>query len=293
MARNVQMRELLIGIEGLALLRHLYDGTDADALNRLVEVRRLLDEDTFGASEPTSEADAREGYESWSWSYDEPGNPIIALEESELWSLIEDLAPSRALDAACGTGRHARRLVELGHNVTGVDFTPAMLDRARAAVPEAVFHEADLMHIPAEDGEFSLVVCGLALAHVSDLGAAVGELARVLATGGHLVVSVLHPFQALLGWQAPFEDESGARRFVREHTHSHADYLDAFTHARLLVRRCVEPRLSPMEVSTKRRAFLHIPDATVAAYVGLPAVLIWSAEKIPAAADSGSQTPVP
>jgi SAM-dependent methyltransferase len=279
MARNIQLRELLIGIEGLALLRQLYDGTDSDAALRLAEVRRLLEDKGFATGESISEADPQEGYRSWSSTYDEPGNPIIAIEEPQLWSLIEDLPPGRALDAASGTGRHARRLFELGHDVIGVDFSPKMLERARAGLPGAVFHEADLRHIPAEDGEFALVVCGLALAHVAELRAVVSELARVLATGGHLIVSALHPFQALLGWHAPFEDESGARRFVREYPHTHADYLDAFAGAGLLVQRCIEPRLSPAEVSTKRRAFRHIPDATLAAYVGLPAVLILSAEK--------------
>ncbi len=30
MTRNVSLRELLVGVEGLALLRNLYDGSDAD-----------------------------------------------------------------------------------------------------------------------------------------------------------------------------------------------------------------------------------------------------------------------
>jgi hypothetical protein len=115
MVRNVQLRELLIGIEGLALLRDLYDGTDAGAAVRLAETRWLLDDERFAVSEPTTEADPQEGYRAWSPRYDEPGNPIIAIEEPALRSLIEDLPPGRALDAACGTGRHARRLVDLGH----------------------------------------------------------------------------------------------------------------------------------------------------------------------------------
>src|SRR5687767_7333185 len=241
MARNVGLRELLIGIEGLALLRHLYDGTDEDAAHRLAEVRWLLHAESFAASEPTWETDPKAGYGSWSQRYDEPGNPIIALEEPEMWSLLEALPPGPALDAACGTGRHARRLVGLGHDVVGVDLSPEMLERARGAVPQAAFHESDLCNIPADDGQFALVVCGLALAHVTDLPAAITELARVLGTGGRLIVSVLHPFQALLGWHAPFEDELGRRRFVREHPHTHADYLGAFNAAGLQVRNCIEP----------------------------------------------------
>ncbi|MCU1465751.1 MAG: hypothetical protein JWM72_1679 [Actinomycetia bacterium] len=279
MSRNVRLRELLIGIEGLALLRHLYDGNDADAEQRLAEVRALLDDDAFAGSEPTSESDARTGYRAWATSYDEPGNPLIALEEPVVWSLIDALPPGPALDAACGTGRHARHLVELGHEVVGIDLTPEMLDHARRAVPEARFLEGDVTDLPADDNQFAVVVCGLALAHVADLDAAVGELARVMRPGGRCVISALHPFQAVLGWHAPFEDEAGARRFVREHAHTHADYLAAFRAANLRLVNCVEPQLTASEVEAKQRAFRNVPDAALAAYVGLPAVLVWDVEK--------------
>lgn len=279
MARHVRLRELLVGVEGLALLRHLYDGTDDDADRRLAEVRVLLDDEAFSSGELTSEADPRAGYTSWASSYDDPGNPVIALEEPAVRSLVDPLPTGRALDAACGTGRHARHLADMGHDVVGIDLTPEMLSRARDAVPEAVFLEADLVDIPADYDRFDLVVCGLALAHVADLDRATRELARVLRPGGHLVISVLHPFQAFLGWHAPFEDEQGRRRFVREHTHTHADYLAAFRAADLHVRHCVEPKLAPADVEAKRRAFRHVPDAALAAYVGLPAVLVWDTEK--------------
>jgi ubiquinone/menaquinone biosynthesis C-methylase UbiE len=211
--------------------------------------------------------------------YDEPGNQIIAIEQPVVWSLFETLEPGRALDAACGTGRHARRLVELGHDVLGIDLTPEMLSRASANVPEATFLETDLRDIAAEDESFDLVVCGLALAHLPDLDRAVGELARVLERGGRLVISVLHPFQAHLGWHAPFADARGRRGFVREHTHTHAEYLAAFRAARLHVRDCMEPKLTANQAPGKRRAFRHIPEATMAAYVGLPGVLVWDVEK--------------
>jgi SAM-dependent methyltransferase len=277
--RHVRLRELLVGIEGLALLRDLYDGTDGDAGRRLEEVRRLLDDETFASVEQVAESDPRAGYQVWSQTYDEPGNPIIGLEEPAVRSLVDHLPVGRALDAACGTGRHARYLVDLGHKVVGVDITPAMLTVARGAVPEADFYEADLRAIPEEDSQFALVVCGLALAHVAELDKAAGELARVLAPGGHLIVSVLHPLQAFLGWHAPFEDDAGNRRFVREHPHTHADYLAAFQTAGLAVGHCVEPVLSPAEVAAKRRAFRHIPEAALAAYGGLPAVLVWEFER--------------
>jgi SAM-dependent methyltransferase len=279
MTRNVSLRELLAGVEGLALLRNLYDGADADAQQRLEELRRVLNDPALGSAEATPELGAAAGYAIWSDSYDEPGNPVVALEETAVAELIAAAPPGRALDAACGTGRHARRLVELGHRVSGIDLTPEMLERARVNVPEATFAVADLRELPFPDESFELAVCGLAMSHLPSLNEAVAELARVLTPGGRLIISVLHPFQALLGWNAPFSGADGSRAFVREHPHLHADYLSAFTSAGLTVTGCVEPTITDQELGAKRRAFRHIPEATAAAYRGLPAVLVWSAHR--------------
>lgn len=281
MTRNVSPRELLAGVEGLALLRNLYDGSDAAAGERLAELRRVLDDPALEAAEATPEHDAASGYAIWSDSYDEPGNPIIALEQAIVGELLGAAPHGRALDAACGTGRHASTLVALGHTVSGIDLTPEMLERARANVPEADFAVADLRALPFADASFETVVCGLALAHLPALDGAIGELSRVLAPGGRLIVSVLHPFQALLGWNAPFSGADGSRGFVREHPHLHADYLAAFRAAGLSVTDCVEPAISERELGAKRRAFRHIPAATAAAYLGLPAVLVLAARRQP------------
>jgi ubiquinone/menaquinone biosynthesis C-methylase UbiE len=288
MARKVSLRELLVGVEGLAILRNLYDGTDAGASRRLAELRRVLDDAAFDHVEATTELDPEAGYSLWSERYDDPDNPTVALEEAVVHDLIRSFAPGRALDAACGTGRHAAQLVRLGHRVSGVDITPEMLARARDRVPDAEFQTADLRRLPADDASFDLIVCGLALAHLPELDGAVRELARALVPGGHLIVSVLHPFQALLGSHAPFTGSDGRRGFVREHPHLHADYLDAFTRAGLDQRACVEPRIGEPQLAAKRRAFRHLPEATAEAYLDLPAVLVWDVEKRRAPAPSGN-----
>jgi ubiquinone/menaquinone biosynthesis C-methylase UbiE len=268
-----------LGIEGLALLRHLYDGSEADADRRLGEIRRILDDEALKAAEPMSEADPRVGYAAWSDRYDEPGNPIVAIEQSAVWRAVGRVRPGRALDVACGTGRHARHLADMGHQVVGVDYTPEMLRLAKEQLPGVCFVHADLRAMPVGQGGFDLVVCGLALAHLRELDMAVAELARVLRRGGSMVISVLHPLQAHLGWHAPFEDNTGQRGFVREHSHSHSDYLAVFRRAGLRVGDCVEPRLTPDQVRSKRRAFRHIPDAAMAAYENLPGVLVWVLDK--------------
>ncbi|MGC9219892.1 MAG: class I SAM-dependent methyltransferase [Solirubrobacteraceae bacterium] len=279
MTRTVSVRELLAGVEGLALLRNLYDANDADAARRLAELRSILDDPTLEVGEPVPELEPTAGYAIWSDSYDEPGNPVVAIEQRVVGGLLAELEPGRALDAACGTGRHARTLVGRGHQVTGIDLTPKMLARARESVPGASFVQADLRALPFDDGSFETVVCGLALAHLPSLDGAVGELARVLTPGGRLIVTVLHPLQALLGWHAPFSGPDGRRGFVREHPHLHSDYLKAFAAAGLRVTDCLEPAIGERELHTKRRAYRHIPEATAAAYLGLPVVLVWTAER--------------
>jgi SAM-dependent methyltransferase len=284
--RHVRLDELLVGTEGLALLRNLYDGSDEDADARLSEVRAILasasasaDDRARDPGELIAESDPRAGYAIWASSYDDPDNPILALEQPAVWGLIDRLPPRRALDAACGTGRHAGRLVALGHEVEGVDLTPEMLANARVNVPNACFREADLRSIPSDDGAFDLVVCGLALAHLPELDDAVTELSRVLASGGRLIVSVLHPFLAALGWQAPFTGSDGRRGFVREHPHTHADYMLELQAAGLRLERLIEPRLSAAHTSAKRRVSGEIPAATIQAYAGLPGVLVLEAAK--------------
>lgn len=279
MPRHVSLRELLAGVEGLALLRNLYDGSDEVAAERLAELRRVLDDPEFAHSEATPEHDAASGYAIWSDSYDEPGNPVVAIEESVVGELLAARPIGAALDAACGTGRHARRLVDLGHTVSGVDLTPQMLERARVNVPEASFEVADLRKLPFADASFQTAVCGLALSHLPELDVAIGELSRVLSPGGRLIVSILHPFQTLLGWNAPFSGSDGSRGFVREHPHLHGDYLAAFQACGLRVTGCLEPTITERELETKRRAYRHIPDATAAAYLGLPAVLVLVADR--------------
>ncbi len=247
LTRQVRLRELLLGVEGLALLRHLYDGTDEDAERRVAEVRDILADDTFEVAEPMTEADARSGYRVWSERYDQPGNLVIAIEEPVVWSMLESLE---------------------------------MLALARAAPGATGFAEADVRFLPTRSQSFDLVVCALAIAHVADLDSAIAEFARVLRPHGHLVLSALHPFHTHLGWHAPFDRDARQRGFVREHAHTHADYLAAFRSAGLQVRDCREPVLTAADVESKRRPFRHIPGATVAAYEGLPGVLVWDAVKI-------------
>src|SRR6266481_4614545 len=72
------------------------------------------------------------GYNCWAEVYDTDDNPLILLEEKQIGDLAGDVAGLCVADIGCGTGRHALRLAAAGARVTAVDFSEAMLQRARA-----------------------------------------------------------------------------------------------------------------------------------------------------------------
>ncbi len=105
---------------------------------------------------------------------------------------VEGIEPGRALDVACGEGRNAVWLAELGWQVTGIDFSDVALGKAaelaRARGVEVEWVAADvLVHEPAP-GAFDLVaVLYLQLPH-DELARVLRRSARAVAPGGALIV---------------------------------------------------------------------------------------------------------
>src|SRR5438046_9628029 len=73
----------------------------------------------------------------------------------------------RAIDVGCGAGALALALAPLVREVVGVDRVPELLALARERAPEnATFVEADVTHIPFEEGSFDLAGTLRTLPHV-------------------------------------------------------------------------------------------------------------------------------
>lgn len=271
----------LLGIAGLALLRAGAERRFECVDERVREIRAIagsLDEPPYSDRRGLPEYEVEGGYAGWADSYDDPGNDTIALEEPAVRALLDELPPGPVLDAACGTGRLTAQLIATGREVVGVDSSAEMLERARAKLPAADLRAGELTALPVDDESVAGAVCALALSHLPELGPAVAELGRVLRPGGRLITSSPHPFATgVLGWRAVFRDSSGTRSMIPEHPHMHGAYVKAFTAAGLTVRRCVEPVLDAE--GARARAKAGQARAFQEALTGVPAVLIWEAER--------------
>lgn len=96
---------------------------------------------------------------------------------------------ARILDAGCGTGRLAIELARRGHEPTGVDLDPDMIERARRKAPHVPWHVADLATF-ADATTFDLVVLAGNIPNFCAPGAQraiVTNMAARLASGGRLV----------------------------------------------------------------------------------------------------------
>lgn len=272
--------ELLLGIEGLALLREAFSDDANGRSARVAEIRRVLDGIDRGGdlARPLDapELGLGEGYRRWSGTYDSPLR-LFPLEEPVMHALLDPLPPSTILDAACGTARHGAYLAGRGHRVIGIDQSADMLARAKAKLGPGHVIRADLDRLPLGDSTVDAAVCGLALVHLPEIDRAVAELARVVKPGGRIVISDVHPFLIVLGWQAQFRDGDGRAAFMRIHAHLPSDYAKVFAAAGLRIRNCFEPRLSDDSAVTVAKD--RLPEANHLAYVGLPGVIVWDLEK--------------
>lgn len=103
--------------------------------------------------------------------------------------VVAGLAPGRALDLACGQGRHAIYLAGLGWAVTAVDFSPVAVARGAADEPpggqpiEWVVADA-ARWAEAQDTAYDLVLCSFFHLAVD----AYPSVRHLLAPGGRLVI---------------------------------------------------------------------------------------------------------
>jgi ubiquinone/menaquinone biosynthesis C-methylase UbiE len=120
-------------------------------------------------------------------------SPHVNVEEpvARFVAAVDPKTTEDALDVACGPGLLAKAFAPRLRSFTGVDLTPAMVERAgktvkEAGIANATFRSGDALALPFESGRFDVVLTRLAIHHIPDAAGALRESARVLKTGGRL-----------------------------------------------------------------------------------------------------------
>jgi ubiquinone/menaquinone biosynthesis C-methylase UbiE len=110
--------------------------------------------------------------------------------------IVEAAAPrpgDTVLDVACGGGLVVCAFAPHVAHATGIDMTPAMLDRARQLASEqgignVTWDQGDVGHLPYGDETFNIVVTRFSMHHFLDPLAALREMVRVCSPVGRVVV---------------------------------------------------------------------------------------------------------
>lgn len=150
-------------------------------------------------------------------------------DEKALQLLIDvtDAGPEdTVLDVACGGGNVVCAFARIVRHATGIDMTPAMLERAARMAAEkqlsnVAWDRGDVSSLPYPDGTFSIVVTRFSFHHFPDPLVVLREMKRVCAPGGRVLVADMHT--AIKQSQA---DEFNRMELLRDPSHVRALHLE-------------------------------------------------------------------
>jgi len=140
--------------------------------------------------------------EAWDRKISAGGGMQSTLVEPTVERMVGIQPGERVLDIACGNGQFSRRLAALGAHVVASDFSPNMIERAKARTVEHAdridYHvvdatnEAQLLALGAP-GQFDAAVCNNAVMDMPEIEPLFRTVAKLLKPGGRFVFSLMHP----------------------------------------------------------------------------------------------------
>lgn len=192
----------------------------------------------------------------WASSYDESLNPMLALEERFLASIFPNARGKDVLDVGCGTGRWLHRLLNMeARSLTGIDFSPEMLEHARQKLGgRAMLAVGNATTLPAANSSCDIVLASFIASYIPDLPAFAAEIRRALRDHGRLYVSDIHPETArTCNWKRAFHTENTTVDLTT-YTHSLERIIACFQGAGFKVACMLEPPFGTPEFELFCRA---------------------------------------
>jgi ubiquinone/menaquinone biosynthesis C-methylase UbiE len=154
----------------------------------------------------------KQAYNQWAGNYDDVKNKTRDLEAHAFRQIISSKIKLDILEIGCGTGKNTEFLQKIARKLIGIDFSEAMLAKARTKITaeNIAFLQLDFCQKwPFENGQFDLITTSLVLEHIENLDLIFVEAHRVLRENGQFYIGEYHPFKQYLGKKAQFETENG------------------------------------------------------------------------------------
>jgi len=131
------------------------------------------------------------------WAHFAPLEALTIPQAARLVRHAKVKAGDRVLDVGCGTGVVSITAARMGAQVTGLDLTPELLQRARenarASEVEVDFHEGDAENLPFGDSSFDVVLSQYGHIFAPRPEIATAEMLRVLKSGGTIAFATWPP----------------------------------------------------------------------------------------------------
>ncbi len=121
------------------------------------------------------------------------------IEIPQLFELIGDVTNLSILDLGCGTGKHDKKLIEMGaKKVVGIDLSNNMINEAIKSTnsDKIEYKVMPMQNIDELDEKFDLVVSSLAIHYIEDYDSLCKKVYNVLLDGGRFIFSYGHPMDS-------------------------------------------------------------------------------------------------
>lgn len=166
-------------------------------------------------------------YDDWANAYDNYTNSTVFCYELHFpkhWAL---LPPCNVLEIGCGTGRHTKKLSDLGHQIIAIDISQGMLEIAKSKINTAELIHGNFLEYDFGGRKFDFIIMALVLEHLPNKEIVFAKINELLMAGGKFFLSEIHHSRMENGSGARFIDETGSEIRAISFIHNSNDVINA------------------------------------------------------------------